>query len=114
MGEKLRLIIHIVPVKVKISLVRRYNIMFLVLTYVVPVTTMIAAYSRMSLVLWRSHCIGEFTEHQFNALLNKQKVSICHTTSPFLSMGGINQPPHCRRLISRFHLILNTPTFVCQ
>ncbi|KAL1433258.1 hypothetical protein MTO96_012720 [Rhipicephalus appendiculatus] len=52
-----------------------YNIAFLVLTYVVPVSTMAVTYTRMSRELWGSGCIGEFTEHQHNALRNKQKVS---------------------------------------
>ncbi|CAN8001731.1 unnamed protein product, partial [Ixodes hexagonus] len=52
-----------------------YNVLFLVLTYVFPVVTMVATYTRMSLVLWGTHCIGEFTEHQQNALRNKQKAS---------------------------------------
>ncbi|XP_037557677.1 tachykinin-like peptides receptor 86C [Dermacentor silvarum] len=51
-----------------------YNILFLVLTYAVPVATMVVTYSRMSWVLWGSRCIGEFTEHQQLALRNKQKV----------------------------------------
>ncbi|XP_075534189.1 tachykinin-like peptides receptor 86C [Dermacentor variabilis] len=51
-----------------------YNVAFLVLTYVVPVFTMAATYTRMSRELWGSGCIGEFTEHQHNALRNKQKV----------------------------------------
>ncbi|XP_065292830.1 tachykinin-like peptides receptor 86C isoform X2 [Dermacentor albipictus] len=54
--------------------VHRYNIVFLVLTYAVPVATMVVTYSRMSWVLWGSRCIGEFTEHQQLALHNKQKV----------------------------------------
>ncbi|KAK8783132.1 hypothetical protein V5799_015526, partial [Amblyomma americanum] len=51
-----------------------YNIVFLVLTYAVPVATMVVTYSRMSWVLWGSRCIGEFTQHQQIALRNKQKV----------------------------------------
>ncbi|XP_070385731.1 tachykinin-like peptides receptor 86C [Dermacentor albipictus] len=51
-----------------------YNVAFLVLTYVVPVFTMAATYTHMSHELWGSGCIGEFTEHQHNALRNKQKV----------------------------------------
>lgn len=51
-----------------------YNILFLALTYGVPVSTMVVTYSRMSWVLWGSRCIGEFTEHQQIALRNKQKV----------------------------------------
>ncbi|CAN8005033.1 unnamed protein product [Ixodes hexagonus] len=51
-----------------------YNVVFLVLTYVVPVTTMVATYTRMSVVLWGSRFIGEFTEHQHKALQSKRKV----------------------------------------
>ncbi|XP_042148774.1 tachykinin-like peptides receptor 86C [Ixodes scapularis] len=56
------------------SLFLAYNVVFLVLTYVVPVATMAVTYTRMSVVLWGSRCIGEFTEHQQNALRSKQKV----------------------------------------
>ncbi|EEC08218.1 tachykinin receptor, putative [Ixodes scapularis] len=52
----------------------RYNVVFLVLTYVVPVTTMIATYTRMSMILWGSRFIGEFTQHQHKALQSKRKV----------------------------------------
>lgn len=52
----------------------RYNVFFLVLTYVVPVVTMGVTYSCMSTVLWGSRCIGESTERQQNALKAKQKV----------------------------------------
>ncbi|XP_040066851.1 tachykinin-like peptides receptor 86C [Ixodes scapularis] len=51
-----------------------YNVFLLILTYIFPVVTMAATYARMSLVLWGTRCIGEFTEHQQIALRNKQKV----------------------------------------
>ncbi|CAN8019136.1 unnamed protein product, partial [Ixodes persulcatus] len=41
-----------------------YNVFLLILTYIFPVVTMAATYARMSLVLWGTRCIGEFTEHQ--------------------------------------------------
>ncbi|XP_070386060.1 tachykinin-like peptides receptor 86C [Dermacentor albipictus] len=51
-----------------------YNVLFLVLTYGVPVTTLALTYWRMSLVLWGEQCIGEFTRQQENAHRSKQKV----------------------------------------
>ncbi|XP_064457574.1 tachykinin-like peptides receptor 86C [Ornithodoros turicata] len=51
-----------------------YDIVFLLLTYLVPVLTMAVTYTRMGMVLWGSKCIGEVTELQRNALRNKQKV----------------------------------------
>ncbi|XP_064459090.1 tachykinin-like peptides receptor 86C [Ornithodoros turicata] len=52
----------------------RYNVVFLVLTYVLPVVTMGVTYFRMGVVLWGSRCIGEVTDRQQNALKAKQKV----------------------------------------
>lgn len=51
-----------------------YNVVFMFLTYVVPVSTMAVTYTRMGFVLWGSQCIGEVTELQRTALRNKQKV----------------------------------------
>ncbi|KAH6946476.1 hypothetical protein HPB50_013711 [Hyalomma asiaticum] len=51
-----------------------YNVLFLVLTYVVPVTTMVVTYTSMGVVLWGSRGIGESTERQQNVLQAKRKV----------------------------------------
>ncbi|XP_037521254.2 tachykinin-like peptides receptor 86C [Rhipicephalus sanguineus] len=51
-----------------------YNVVFLVLTYGVPVATLALTYWRMSVVLWGDQCIGEFTLQQENAHRAKQKV----------------------------------------
>ncbi|XP_075534187.1 tachykinin-like peptides receptor 86C [Dermacentor variabilis] len=51
-----------------------YNVLFLVLTYVVPVITMVVTYTGMGVVLWGSRGIGESTERQQNVLQAKRKV----------------------------------------
>ncbi|XP_077507199.1 tachykinin-like peptides receptor 86C [Amblyomma americanum] len=51
-----------------------YNVVFLVLTYGVPVATLAITYWRMSLVLWGDRCIGEYTRQQQNVHRSKQKV----------------------------------------
>ncbi|XP_075736405.1 tachykinin-like peptides receptor 86C [Rhipicephalus microplus] len=51
-----------------------YNVVFLVLTYGVPVVTLAITYWRMSMVLWGDQCIGEFTRQQEHAHRTKQKV----------------------------------------
>ncbi|CAG2167051.1 unnamed protein product [Oppiella nova] len=54
-----------------------YNIVFLLLTYIVPVTTMVIAYSLMARVLWGSQGIGEGdanSSQQHSITQSKQQV----------------------------------------
>ncbi|CAG2114087.1 unnamed protein product [Medioppia subpectinata] len=56
-----------------------YNIVFLLLTYIVPVSTMVIAYSLMARVLWGSQAIGEGdanSSQQHSITRSKQKVVI--------------------------------------
>lgn len=53
----------------------RYNIIFMVMTYLIPVIIMGACYSRMSHVLWRSQGIGELSQRQTESIQSKRKVS---------------------------------------
>lgn len=52
----------------------RYNIVFTVVTYLMPVCVMGACYARMSYVLWRSKSIGEINERQAECIQSKRKV----------------------------------------
>ncbi|XP_015784551.1 tachykinin-like peptides receptor 86C [Tetranychus urticae] len=51
-----------------------YNILFLVITYFVPVITMAATYPQMISVLWGSQNIGEITERLKSAIKAKRKI----------------------------------------
>jgi tachykinin-like receptor len=53
----------------------RYNIVFTVLTYLIPVSVMGVCYSRMSYILWRSQTIGELNQRQAESIQSKRKVS---------------------------------------
>ena len=53
----------------------RYNIIFTVLTYLIPVSVMGVCYSRMSYILWRSQSIGELSQRQAESIQSKRKVS---------------------------------------
>ncbi|XP_003737058.1 tachykinin-like peptides receptor 86C [Galendromus occidentalis] len=51
-----------------------YNVVFMIVTYFIPMFTMAIAYSIMGHVLWRSKGIGEQTERQKEAIRSKQRV----------------------------------------
>ncbi|XP_057370381.2 neuromedin-K receptor-like isoform X2 [Daphnia carinata] len=51
-----------------------YNIIFTVLTYLIPVSVMGVCYSRMSYILWRSQSIGELNQRQAESIQSKRKV----------------------------------------
>ncbi|CAH0674010.1 unnamed protein product [Spodoptera exigua] len=51
-----------------------YNLLFLAVTYVVPMSVMVWAYARMSAAL-RGRAIGECTHHQMQVVRAKRKVS---------------------------------------
>ncbi|XP_058457169.1 tachykinin-like peptides receptor 86C [Malaya genurostris] len=51
-----------------------YNLVFLVLTYGIPMLIMIVCYSLMGRELWGSRSIGEHTERQLESMKSKKKV----------------------------------------
>ncbi|XP_067139073.1 tachykinin-like peptides receptor 86C [Centruroides vittatus] len=51
-----------------------YNVVFLLVTYVIPMILMAITYSRMGSVLWGSARIGETTDRQETLIRSKQKV----------------------------------------
>nr|CAD7456012.1 unnamed protein product [Timema tahoe] len=51
-----------------------YNVVFLALTYLVPVTVMAVCYSLMGRELWGNRSIGELTQRQLDAIKSKRKV----------------------------------------
>ncbi|XP_020296166.1 tachykinin-like peptides receptor 86C [Pseudomyrmex gracilis] len=51
-----------------------YNILFLLLTYLIPMTVMIVCYSCMGRKLWGSQSIGEQTHNQKESINSKRKV----------------------------------------
>ncbi|CRK88961.1 CLUMA_CG002658, isoform A, partial [Clunio marinus] len=51
-----------------------YNIVFLVLTYVIPIVSMLICYTLMGRELWGSRSIGEHTERQLESIQLKKKV----------------------------------------
>lgn len=58
-----------------VSHFRRYNIVFLVLTYGIPMLVMIVCYTLMGKELWGSQSIGEHTQRQTESVKSKKKVS---------------------------------------
>jgi tachykinin-like receptor len=53
----------------------RYNLVFLGLTYLVPVIAMAVCYTLMGRELWGSRSIGELTQRQIDSIKSKRKVS---------------------------------------
>lgn len=53
----------------------RYNIVFLVLTYGIPMLIMLVCYTLMGKELWGSKSIGEHTQRQTESVKSKKKVS---------------------------------------
>lgn len=51
-----------------------YNVVFLVLTYAIPMFIMIVCYTIMGRVLWGSQSIGEHTQRQIESIKSKKKV----------------------------------------
>ncbi|GFG38803.1 hypothetical protein Cfor_02815, partial [Coptotermes formosanus] len=51
-----------------------YNLIFLGLTYLVPVTAMAVCYTLMGRELWGSRSIGELTQRQAESIKSKRKV----------------------------------------
>lgn len=51
-----------------------YNIVFFVVTYALPMTTMLFFYTKMSFILWGSHGIGERTIFQEETIKSRQKI----------------------------------------
>ena len=54
----------------------RYNLIFLALTYAIPVTGMIVCYSVMGRVLWGAKQIGELSQRHVETLRSKRKVTL--------------------------------------
>lgn len=53
----------------------RYNIVFLVVTYLIPIFVMLFCYTVMGRELWGSRSIGEQTDRQRESMKSKKKVS---------------------------------------
>ncbi|KAJ9575714.1 hypothetical protein L9F63_007422, partial [Diploptera punctata] len=50
-----------------------YNLVFLGVTYLVPVTAMAICYTLMGRELWGSRTIGELTQRQTESIKSKRK-----------------------------------------
>jgi tachykinin-like receptor len=53
----------------------RYNILFMFLTYFVPIGAMTFTYARVGVELWGSQSIGECTQRQLENIKSKRRVS---------------------------------------
>lgn len=53
----------------------RYEVAFIMLTYVIPMLSLVITYTLMSRVLWGSKGIGEETDVQKESIRSKQKVA---------------------------------------
>ncbi|XP_015781284.1 tachykinin-like peptides receptor 99D [Tetranychus urticae] len=51
-----------------------YNVIILLVTYMVPICSMCFTYSRVGLELWGSKGIGEYTEKQVESMKSKRKI----------------------------------------
>ncbi|XP_021956485.1 tachykinin-like peptides receptor 99D [Folsomia candida] len=51
-----------------------YNVLFLIFTYVVPITAMGYTYTRVGIELWGSKSIGECTQRQLDNIKSKRRV----------------------------------------
>ncbi|CAG9769273.1 unnamed protein product [Ceutorhynchus assimilis] len=51
----------------------RYQMLFLVIAYLVPMTLMSLCYTVMGKVLWGSQSIGELTQRQIDSIRSKRK-----------------------------------------
>lgn len=58
----------------EIYMLHSYNVVFLVLTYAIPMLIMIVCYTIMGRVLWGSQSIGEHTQRQIESIKSKKKV----------------------------------------
>lgn len=54
----------------------RYNVVFMVVTYFVPIMLMGYAYLRVGIELWGSQSIGECTQRQLQNIQSKRRVSV--------------------------------------
>jgi hypothetical protein len=52
----------------------RYNVVFMILTYFLPIGSMTFTYARIGLELWGSQSIGEATQRQLDNIRNKRRV----------------------------------------
>ena len=52
-----------------------YNVVFMVMTYFVPILMMGYAYLRVGIELWGSQSIGECTQRQLQNIRSKRRVS---------------------------------------
>lgn len=57
------------------SLFCSYNIVFMILTYILPIISMTVTYSRVGIELWGSKAIGEYTPRQVENVKSKRRVS---------------------------------------
>lgn len=55
---------------------RRYNVVFMFLTYFLPIGSMTFTYARVGLELWGSQSIGECTQRQLDNIKSKRKVRV--------------------------------------
>ncbi|XP_031336336.1 tachykinin-like peptides receptor 86C [Photinus pyralis] len=53
-----------------------YQVVFIILTYLVPMVLMVCCYTAMGKVLWGSHSIGEMTQRQLDSIKSKRKMSL--------------------------------------
>ena len=56
------------------ALFHRYNLVFMFLTYFLPIGSMSYTYARVGLELWGSQSIGECTQRQLDNIKSKRKV----------------------------------------
>lgn len=69
----------------------RYNIVFMLLTYFLPIGSMTYTYARVGLELWGSKSIGECTQRQLDNIKSKRRVRSKYDR--FISPGTLAHSP---------------------
>ena len=54
----------------------RYNLVFMILTYILPITIIAFSYWHIGKTLWGSEAVGEKTRHLEESIKCKKKVNI--------------------------------------
>lgn len=76
----------------------RYNVVFMVLTYFLPIGSMTYTYARVGLELWGSQSIGEATQRQLENIKSKRRVGITHFLYTLRSQWNFIREIHLNKI----------------
>ena len=78
-----------------------YNIIILLVTYMLPIVSMMYTYARVGIELWGSQSIGECTTKQMDSIKSKRKVSIDQMYQCLISLMLMHVDFVCSDRLSR-------------